>query len=231
VQEDGRFTPLADIPLDVDEDGLRRRRGSGEEVIDDRDINVFRNQNRIALAKGVTTKLPPGAEGDPGQEYYDLPLICVVHAAPGCRFQWARLTVDLSPTVGARIRDMAPRDVQSDEPVEITTTVSAGLQFANVVSVLGASVGNERTTSRKVYYPKILSSGPGFARGYWDFHSTGDAYLHSNRELRLLIGAPPGADLVARFRLKAEVAVAGLARVVPLLSRRGGEIDELCRLT
>ncbi len=224
------FVLLFDAALDIDEDGVRERRRRGETIIDDKDIKLLQYQNRIALAKGSTVLLPTPGDADPDSSYYDIPLVCVLHPSPRCQFRWARLAVDLSATKGARIRDMAPREVRGDHPVELKTTVGLGLKFVSVAQVLSAEVKPEYSTSRTVYFPQILSSGPSFARGYWDFRSVPGECLHSNRELRLLLSAPSGVPLLARFLLRAEVSLDGPARVVPLLWKRG-EIDETYRLS
>ncbi|MFI5688137.1 hypothetical protein [Streptomyces sp. NPDC051636] len=179
--------------LDLEESALHHERGPGEAaaIVGDKDIRLLLRESRIALAKGATVRLPDQAAA----AVYDVPLTCVIHAHPRCRVRWSRLSVDLSPTAGAIIADMAPREVVDDRPVEITTASRAGGTFSLVANVLGTELGLEQTRQRTVYYPKILSSGIGFARGYWDFLADSDSYLHSDRELRLLITAPEGTPV------------------------------------
>jgi hypothetical protein len=190
---------FAEAVLELDEDGLTAERGteSGARIIGDRDIPLLLRENRIALARGAATRVEEAGEeeakeGDPPAVVYDVPLTCVVHAHPRCRFEWSRLMVDLNPTPGALIRDMAPREVMDDHPVELITKVGVGLKFEVAANVLGAQISPEYSSSRTVYFPRIVSSGANFSRGYWDFLALGNRYLHANRELRLLVAAPPG---------------------------------------
>jgi hypothetical protein len=150
-------------------------------------------------------------------------LICVIFPHPECRFLWSRLTVDLTPTPGARIRDMAPREVRGKKPIKLKTTLGVAFTFTSV------SVNQEYTASRTHYFPEIMSSGVGFTKGYWDFQAQGDEYLHANRELRLLISAPAGVPVQAGFNLRARVSFSGAAGIIPLLARSGA-IAETHRL-
>ncbi|MEU9172320.1 hypothetical protein AB0D34_31795 [Streptomyces sp. NPDC048420] len=219
---------LLESELELDEPGLSLERGPGEAsaVIGDKDIRLLLRETRIALAKAATTRISTDDDSTVG---YDIPLTCVIHAHPRCRVRYSRLGVDFSPTAGAVISDMAPREVLSEHPVEITTTVRAGLTFAVAADVLGGELGSEQSRLRTVYHPKIVASGIGFTRGYWDFLADGDRYLHSNRELRLLVTAPPNTPLVARFQLRAQVKLDGLPGLLPLLARNGS-IDATHRL-
>jgi hypothetical protein len=213
-----------DTEFDLDEDSLVAERDqTAPDIIGDQDIRVLLRENRIALASGSVTTVPT-PDGEPA--LYDLPLSCVVHAHPRCTIEWSRLLVDLSPTDGARISDMSPREVSDTNPVELTTTVGVGLKFEILSKVVSAEVHPELTRKSTVYFPQIVSSGPGFVRGYWDFLSTNGRYLHVDRELRLLITAPRDQPVQARFQLRARVNVRGLAGVIPLLAR-GGTIDQI----
>jgi hypothetical protein len=222
---DAGFETLCDVPLELDEAAVER----GEDVIiGDADVRLL-HDNRIALAKGRTTRLSPTGAAD-GRAYYDVPLMCVVHSHPECRFRWARLVVDLAPTPEARIRDMSPREVRGDTPVEIETTVSLGLKFQLVEKGPGVDVSPEFTRKRTAYFPQIISSGVGFRKGYWDFLALADEYLHADRELRLLVEAPADRPVDARFDLRAKVRLAGIAGLIPLLARTGA-VRETYRLS
>ena len=213
-----------DAGLDLDEDSLIAERDQGAPtIIGDRDIRVLLRENRLALSSGAVTPVPTTADDVAA---YDVPLACVVHAHPRCTIHWSRLLVDFSPTAGARISDMSPREVSDTHPVELTTTVGVGLKFQILTKVVSAEVHPELTKKSTVYFPQIVSSGPGFVRGYWDFLSTGGRHLHVDRLLRLLITAPIDRPLQARFQLRARVGIRGLPGVIPLLAR-GGTIDQV----
>ena len=227
MRNEDAFQLLFDTPLEIDEDRLREGLRGGEVIIGDRDLSLLQHQNRVALALGPVTHLGRYLD-EAGLSCYDIQLLCVLHPGVGCHFRYARLVVDLGNT-GALVRDMAPRDVRGDNPVEVITTVSAGLTFEIVPSVAGAGVKREQSTTRKLYYPRILASGKGFARAFWDFRSIPGEHLHSDRELRLLASAPAGAELWVRFNLLAQVALDRTGSVIPLLRKRA-EIGETYRL-
>jgi len=217
---------LFDTPLELDEPGVDRGDAA---IIGDETIRLLLRENRIALAKGKSTPVSAPEGADSELAYYDVPLVCVVHSHPECRFRWSRLAVDLSPTKGSIIHDMSPREIRGAQPVELKTSIGVGMKFEIIPRVLGAEVTPEYAKSRIVYYPEIVSSGPGFTTGYWDFLALTSDYLHANRELRMLISAPDGTPVHARFRLRAKVKFAGAAGLIPLLVR-SGEIDKTYRL-
>ena len=214
------FRLLLDEPLDIDEDRLGEST-RGDIVLDDEDLSILRRPNRMALGLGTVVhhgRLP----GQPGLSCYDIPFRCVLHPAAGCHFVSARLMVDLNPTEETPVvlvRDMTPREVK-DHAVEVTTTVSAHLTFNIVPHVLGAEAGREQSTTRKVHYPQITTSGKGFRKAVWTFRSVPGQYLHADREMRLLVSAPDGLEVSARFNLLAQVALDGMAGMIPLLRRR-----------
>ena len=228
MSRENDFAILFDVPLDLDEAGIESGR-SDEAIIGDETVRLMLRENRIALAKGKTNVVNPLAGVDPSLAYYDIPLVCVIHSHPECRFRSSRLMVDLSPTKGTLIRDMVPREIKGDKPVELKTSVGLGLKFNVVSDVLSAEVKPEFATSRTVYYPEIVSSGTNFTKGYWDFLALTSDYLHVNRELRLLISAPKEVPVQARFNLRAKVTFAGAMGLIPLLGY-SGEINETYRL-
>lgn len=227
---DATYRALFDSELEIDEADLKAMVRRGEVVVEDHDVALLRHRNRVALALGPVERVTdtPAAELDPGFARWDMSLLCVLHPSPGCAFRRARLTVDLRPTVSAVVRDMSPREVQGDQPLEITTTVEAGLKFAVIPSVLEVDTRRERASTRSVHEPTVVTSGRGFSRAFWDFRSSGGR-LQPDREMRLLVDAPAGAPLLARFNLTATVTVDGAAQLIPLLRRRA-EIDQTYRL-
>jgi hypothetical protein len=226
MRDDGGFHMLFEAALETDEERLSEVRRGGGIIVADRDLPLLQYQNRIALAIGEVRHV---GHIDCNVDCYDIPLQCVLHPAAGCRFREAKLVVDLGATPGALVRDMTPRDVRGDHPVEITTTVSAGLTFEILPTAAGMDLKRERSVSRKVYEPEILASGRGFTRAVWDFRSVPGEDLHSEREVRLLASTPAGGKLLARFNLRARVALDGARAVVPLLRKRAelGETYDL----
>lgn len=217
---------LFDMALDLDEAALER---DVETIIVDEDIRLFLRENRIALVKGNAVQVQSEEAEASKTIYYDIPLFCIIHAHPECRFEWARLVVDLSVTKDARIHDMAPREVRGDKPVELKTTVGIDLKFEVIANILGGDISAEHTTSHTVYYPEIISSGLSSARGYWDFLASKGERVHVDKELRLLVSAPKGHFLQARFKLWSKVRVAGIVGLLPLFVK-GNKVNEIYRL-
>lgn len=228
MSDDAGFRVLFETALEIDQERLGEARRGGERIVADQDLPLLQRQNRVALAVG---EKPRGRRvpGDPKLICYEIQLRCVLHPAAGCHFREAKLVVDLRATPGARVRDMAPRDVRGDHPVEITTTVSAGLSFEIIPAVPGVELKRDRSVSRKVYQPEILASGRGFERAVWTFRSIPGEYLHSEREVRLLASTPAGGGLHAGFNLRAQVALDGVRAVVPLFRKRA-EVDQTYNL-
>lgn len=214
---------LFDAVLDVDESVDERN----TVIVGDQDVRLLGKDNRIALSLGEIVPLGPASR--PGLLGYDVALRCVIHPHPGCHFQSAKLVVDLTATPGAMVLDMAPREVRGTSPVEVTTRIGVGMSLEVVPSVLTGELQRERSTRQTVHQPVVLTSGRGMARAMWDFRSVQDADLQPDRELRLLVAAPVGTTLAARFNLRADVVLGKAGRVVRFM-RRKSEIDQAYRL-
>lgn len=215
--------PLFDAVLDVDESAGERN----TEIVGDQDVRLLGKDNRIALSLGDVVSLGPTSR--PGMLGYDTVLRCVIHPHPGCHFRSAKLVVDLTATPNAVVLDMAPREVRGTSPVEVTTRIGTGLSLEMVPSVVAGEVQRERSTRQTVHQPVVLTSGRGMACALWDFRSAQDADLQPDRELRLVVAAPAGTSLAARFNLRAEIALGASGRVVRFM-RRKTEIDRTYRL-
>jgi hypothetical protein len=212
---DPRSCAWAAPALDIDEDALLERAPA---LVVDHDIRVLAQSNRLALIRGLTERhgaIRPGADG------VDVPLRCVAHAHPGCRFRWVRISMDLSPTAGAVVHDLSPRDEVAGEPVKITTSYHGGLSFNLSVLKLGPELSGERSTERDVYFPTVTASGIGLALAIWDFTALADAPLHVDRDLRLLASVPATAkEIQVQLTLRALVVANGIAAAIPLIGRQ-----------
>ncbi|MFD7026464.1 hypothetical protein ACFWAR_00270 [Streptomyces sp. NPDC059917] len=196
------------------------------EPLDESTITLLRRETRIGLARGPVRRVeaaPPGRSG------YDVPLICVIQTHPESDVRWSRLVVDLSASQGAVVADMAPGLVEGEHPVEIETTLGAGLTFQMASSLIGAELAPQITRRRTVYCPRITSSGIGFTTAYWDFRASDQAFLHVNEELRLLVDAPAGVPVDAKVTMRVRVMPRGLGRVIRLTGKLG-TTERLCRL-
>ena len=117
MEDSEEFRLLLDEPLDIDE-GRLGESTRGDAVLGDEDLPILNRPNRVALGLGTVDnhgRLP----GQEGLSCYDIPLRCILHAAPGCHFTSARLVVDLNPDGGkpvVLVRDMTPREVKGAIP-------------------------------------------------------------------------------------------------------------------
>ncbi len=213
---DDDFAIAVDFELEVDEQEDDR---SQYTPLEERALRLLGRENRIGVAVRAAR---PAETSEPGQAAYDIGLMLVVHAHPDCRFVWSRLVVDLSGTPGAVVEDMAPSAVE-DNAVEVETRVSAGLKFATVLNVVDIELKPELMRKRTVHFPTVTASGTGFRKAYWDFMANGDDYLHTNRELRLLVSAPAGAPVLASVAVRARLRMPGLSNLVPVRKRAGLE--------
>ncbi len=195
--------------------------------VDEATVSLLRRETRIGLARGEVTAVDTG---DPAVQGYDIPLICVVQTHPECTVRWSRLVIDLSPSPGATIADMSPTLVEGEEPIEIETSLGAGLSFSAAGAALGADLTPQLIRRRTVYCPRITSSGVGFSTAYWDFHASDREFLHVNEELRLLVRAPAAVAVDAVVTMRARVLPRGLGRVVRFSGKLAG-FEGTCRLT
>ncbi|WP_030243855.1 MULTISPECIES: hypothetical protein [unclassified Streptomyces] len=214
MTDDTLFTPLTELAFDVDEEETDR---AATEVIDDATLRLLKRENRVAIARAPSRRVSaPGQAAD--RCGHDVPLMFALHAHPECTFAWSRFLVDLSPTPDCVIADMAPREVE-DLPVEVETTVGLDLSFSVAASVVDLSGAPQVGRRRTVYHPMVLASGVGFRKAYWDFYPKAGDYLHSDKELRLLVDAPAGTPVHAAFTVRVKVRFRGLPRLIPLLAR------------
>ena len=201
--------------LDIDEDALLERAPT---FVIDHQVRLLARANRLALVRGRTER---HNAVQAGTDAIDVPLRCVAHAHPACRFRWVRISVDLSPTDGAVVHDLSPRDEVAGQPVKITTTHHGGLSFHIAALSLGPEVSGERSTERDVYFPTVTSSGIGLTHAIWDFTALADAPLHVDRDLRLLASVPTGTtEIPVRLTLRALVVANGISAAIPLLGRQ-----------
>jgi hypothetical protein len=208
------FTPLADLSFDIDQEEADR---AVTEVIDDETLSLVRRDNRVALAHAPARVISaPDVAAE--RSAYDVPLLFVVHAHPDCTFVWSRLIVDLTPTPDCIVSDMSPREVE-DLAVDVETTVGLGLSFSIAAKAVDVGAKPELAKKRTVYFPTVLTSGVGFRKAYWDFLPKAGDYLHTDKELRLLVDAPTETSVLADLTVRAKVRFRGLPRLIPLLAR------------
>jgi hypothetical protein len=208
------FTSIAELAFEIDDEDADR---ALTEVIDDETVRLIRRENRVALARAPAEPVSgPGVA--PGRRAYQVPLLFVLHAHPECTFSWSRLIVDLGPTPNCVVADMAPRAVE-DVAVEVETKLGLGLSFSIAAAAVDVGATPELARKRTVYFPTLLASGVGFRKAYWDFQAKAGDYLHTDKELRLLVDAPADTSVMADLTVRAKVRFRGFPRLIPLLAR------------
>lgn len=213
-------TLWTDIPLEADEGELHERAGSA--VVLDESVRLLARENRIGIWRGETRR--DSVDGGV-RSVLDVPLRCIAHPHPDCRFRWVRLLVDFGAD-GSSIIDLSPREVRGESPVKIVTRYSGGLSFEVEQLKLGPEFSWERSSEQQVYFPEITSSGLGLSHAIWDFHAVGEAPLHVDRDLRLLLRVPVSENrVVVKFTLRASVAAKGWTGLLPVLGRKKVELD------
>ncbi|HEX2085642.1 MAG TPA: hypothetical protein VHF89_08175 [Solirubrobacteraceae bacterium] len=218
------FSSVAELGFDID---LADEDRALTEVIDDETLRLVRRDNRVALARAPARRVA-GPDVPPERSAYDVPLLFVVHAHPDCTFVWSRLMVDLTPTPDCVVADMSPRDVE-DIAVDVETSVGLGLAFSLASNAVDLGATPELSKKRTVYFPTVLTSGVGFHKAYWDFLPKAGDYLHTDKEVHLLIDAPPDTPVLVDLTVRAKVRFRGLPRLIPLLARTS-ELETRIRL-
>jgi hypothetical protein len=213
--------PFAEVELAVSEEAFLER--SAGSALADEQIRLWGRENRLALWRGDITRM----EYDLGRRMvFDLPLRCLAHPHPECRFRYVRLVADFGTGPGeerqeAKVEDLSPRLVVGNDPVKIVTKRSGELSFELKEFKLGPSISAEQEREYQVYFPEIRGAGIGFGTATWDFTALPEAPLHIDRDLRVLVSFPVGLlEVQALFRLEAKVQRQGLAALIPLVGSR-----------
>jgi hypothetical protein len=219
--------PFVDVDLEPNTEALAERAESPASIDGTRPreeaIKLVGKPNRLGLLRGEATGL---LYDDGRRTLLDLPLRCMAHAHPECRFRYVRVVAEFAPPEGAsdddlRIEDLSPHDVRGKEPVKITTKYSGKLSFEFQTLKLGPEVAAETSQETNVYFPEITSSGIGFGVAVWDFTAIEPAPLHVDRDLRILVSLPtPWTEFAIDFILEAQVRRQGWLGLIPLIGRK-----------
>jgi hypothetical protein len=186
-------------------------------------IQLAGRPNRLGLLRGEATSL---LYDDGRRTLVDLPMRCMAHAHPECRFRYIHVVAEFVGPGGAeddelRIEDLSPQQVLGKEPVKITTKHVGKLTFELDTFKLGPEIGTETSRESNVYFPEITSSGIGFGAAVWDFTAVETAPLHVDRDLRILVSFPSDwTEFAINFVLEANVARQGWLGLLPLIGRR-----------
>jgi hypothetical protein len=224
---------LCEINLDLNGEALQEL--SGEDQVAYQDVRVWGRVNHLAVHRGPLSHRPL----DFGRRVvWEIPLRCLVHPHPQCRFRYVRLSVDLrqasdgSPQTDVRVEDLSPRIVEGRDPIRIMTKRAGDLSFALESVGVGATTSAEVSREAQIYFPVVRGSKIVPQLAVWDFEPLPEAPLYMDRDLRLLVSGPsaPSSELYAEFRVEARLNVEGLRGLVPLIGRRAVELTAGHRL-
>lgn len=205
---------VVDFALEIDEAGLEER---AEPVALDQSTRLLARENRFGLR---AEPIAWHAVDAPAGTVVDVRLRCVAHRHPECRLRWVSLSVDVSASEGT-VLDLSPREEVSTHPVRVATRYGGGLSLDILTIPLGPEMTLERSREQDVFFPQVTTSGPGFGSARWDFTQVGEAPLHVDRDLRLLVRLPADTSEVRlHSALRAGVSANGALGVIPLVGRR-----------
>lgn len=212
---------LGDVELTLNAEELEERAETA--AIVQRDYRLWGHENRLGLWRGAIRRRTIESGH---RDIMDLPLRCVAHPHPECRFRYVHLVVDLTcaedgAPQSAVVEDLSPRYVEGPEPVKIITKRAGELGFTCETLNLGPNISAEMSQEYQVYFPVIRSSGVGFGTAVWDFEAVLDAPLHVDRDLWLCVSVPTALSaLYVQFRFEVRLQCPGLTSWLPLIGRR-----------
>ncbi len=207
------------IELDLDELELAERHAA---LYVDEDIKVLARENRVILhVKTLTSTY----NADSKRFEKQVQLHCVAHPHPDCNFISVRLAVSFSEETAVCVENMIPGEVLGKEPVKFTSTSKGGLSPEYQDLKLGDIASVEQSKEYQAHVPEIIGTGVGTQRAVWTFQKPLEAVpLHVNQHLVMLISLPEDRPaLTATFSLRAQAAIKGVMRHLPLLGRKAEE--------
>jgi hypothetical protein len=137
-------------------------------------------------------------------------LACTFHAAPGTRFIWARILLQLQNPDGIRIIDLAPREVREAEPVRFTIDGKGtiGVNYEIVEVIAEEQVQKEFA----VYHCSVKGSGASTTIARWDFAENPHRRDGLGHEHVLTLTVPVRGEVSGLLRMSARLLRPGLQR-------------------
>jgi hypothetical protein len=161
-------------------------------------------------------------------DFFSVRLACSFVPDRRCRFTWVRLgmTLESEPAPESGVSDVVafdlfPRNVGTTRTYHRSFKITPSLKFA--FGELSASGGVEQDVVS--YEPEIDSSGLLTDTPTWTFTAPARPGLTGSKELFLILKAPKGGAVAAKFAIGAEVA----SDLGPLSLRRRDEDAEVAR--
>jgi hypothetical protein len=166
-------------------------------------------------------------------DFYQVRFACTFMPDENCKFVWARFGVKFS-AVGAEEEsesklpvayDMFPRDVYEEVKVKRDFSIGPNFKYKDFIQV-GISGGSAQEFIR--YEPEIISYGLLQADPCWDFQiSKAKNFIIGSKELLMILKAPKGRKVEAKFDLSAEVhTFLGILPMIPVRIYKGDSLAE-----
>ncbi|HKI07197.1 MAG TPA: hypothetical protein VKA09_02270 [Nitrososphaeraceae archaeon] len=211
------------------ESKLRKDFGTSEGMIES-----FKNKkNRVAISQPYLENLISSMQ-DKGEEishgmrrlidkydFHFVALNCVFQPEIDCKFEWARVGLDLS-AVNSKTRkpvsvssppitySLFPENVLSEIKVKRGFGVTPELKFKILEEPLSLEAGMsghvDKSEEYILYEPEITSYGLNTSKVAWDFKSTKERSVLGDRKLHLVIQTPKDTKVKGKFLLGAEVS-------------------------
>jgi len=192
---------LVDTPLVPDPDAGREL-GPGEaELIAD---EAVRGSRLLVVQRAIEALDLDGTPGGAVQ------LACTFHAAPGTRFIWARVLLQLQTPDGIRILDLAPREIREADPVRFTIDGKGTIGVNYEIVEVGAEERVQKEFA--VYHCSVKGSGASTAVARWDFAENPHRRDGLGHEHVLTLTVPVRGDVSGLLRVSARLLRPGLQR-------------------
>jgi hypothetical protein len=166
---------------------------------------------------------------------WDLPLRCVPHPHPECRFRSISVSVDLrvnrngTEQADVRVEDFSPRSVLGAEPVRLQAKRAGDLKFTFTQLDMNVGLSAEESREVHIHYPVVRGSLQDEGLVIWTFEPLAESVpLHADQSLRVLFSAPSArvGELAVRLRIHAKVQLPGVLGLFPVVGHRTVDLDE-----
>ncbi|GAB9084605.1 hypothetical protein [Bradyrhizobium diazoefficiens] len=223
--ESGNFEPILDLTLKPG--ALLPNKGLASDEAR-KEMDAKNNRLQIGIPQVIDLQKLAAA---PGEKAFDFTafnadfrlvrLACGFLPDKGCRYVWARLSIDLvglgdNQNEQVIAFDMFPLNVERQ------TTVKRGYEIAPTLKLSfgEAALKASRSDETIVYEPQLSGAGLLTSQPSWTFKSNDRDGLLGSRELFLVVKLPKGKRCGARFGIAAE----SQGRFGPIPLRRVGEV-------
>jgi len=166
-------------------------------------------------------------------DFYHIRFACTFKPDKECKFVWVRFGLKL---YGINIEkkakdnlpiayDMFPKEVYEEIKVKRATNIGPNFKFKDFIQF---GVGSKSEKEFIKYEPEIISFGLLEPDPCWDFRkSKGKDFIIGSKELFLIVKAPKGMNVEAKFEFAAEVhSFLGILPMIPLQIYKNDKVVE-----